>query len=74
MNGYFSSVISCLKSRIAWYEKAIALSIGEIPWENHFDFPTSTLDRSNAASVWEWRGAVREMKNTLDMLEHAARQ
>jgi len=73
MNSYLPSVISCLKSRIAWYEKAVALSTGEMPWENGFNFPSSTLERSNAASVWEWRGAIREMKNTLDMLEHAAR-
>ena len=74
MNSNFSCVISCLKARIVWYEKAISLTTGDIPWENCFDFPPSTLDRSNAVSVWEWRGAVREMKNTLNMLEYAARQ
>ena len=74
MNSYLlDCIMPCINGRIAWYEKAIALSTREIPWENGFTFPTPTVGRGDASNVSEWRGAIRELKNTLDMLAHAIR-
>lgn len=50
-----------LHTRLKWYQKAIAMQSGAEKKENGFDWPDGDI------STWE--GAVRELKNTLDMLE-----
>lgn len=60
---------NCLACRLKSYEKAIAMVTKEIPWENGYNWPDypgrGVLDPEN---IYYWRGAVRELKNTLDML------
>ena len=50
-----------LKLRLAWYQKAMEMKSRKIPWENGFDWPDGAMPT--------WGGAVKELKNTLDMLE-----
>jgi len=65
------NIINCLEFRLKWYEKSIDMMCGRIPMENGFDFPTSTNNpKQDATAICEWRGAAREIKNTLDMIEH----
>lgn len=59
----------CIRARINWYERAIAMQTGEIEWDNHFGRPPSRVEPGNNTSLCEWRGALHELKNTLDMLE-----
>lgn len=64
--------IESMESRALWYRKAIKIGCGEIPWENHFDFPSSiNNDPHSADAIWEWRGAYRELCNSIDMLRAA---
>ena len=51
---------SCLKARLRWYNDAIDLKTGKRKWVNGFNFP--------AGDVESWRGAAKELKNTLDMV------
>jgi len=53
-------IMNCLELRLKWYQKAIAMSNKDIPYENGFDFPSGNIDL--------WQGAARELKNTLDMM------
>lgn len=50
-----------LKARLEWYQTAVAMHTGAMKRENGFDWPDG--------SVNTWEGAIRELKNTLDMLE-----
>ena len=49
-----------LYARKDWYQKSLDMKKGKIPWENGYNWPDS--------DVQTWEGAVRELKNTLDML------
>lgn len=49
-----------LYARKDWYQKALDMKKGKIPWENGYNWPDG--------DVQTWEGAVRELKNTLDML------
>ena len=51
---------SCLKARLRWYNDAIDLKIGKRKWVNGFNFPDGDVE--------SWRGAAKELKNTLDMV------
>ena len=53
---------TCLKARLKWYQNAISLKEGTTPWINGFDFPEGNVDT--------WRGAAKELKNSLDMLDN----
>ena len=68
---YIAQIASCIQARIAWHEKAIAIQTGEAPHENGFDYPTASNSPYDLTAISEWRGAVRELKNTLHMLQHA---
>ena len=50
-----------LKARLKWYQTALAMRTGAMKRENGFDWPDGNV---NACE-----GAIRELKNTLDMLE-----
>lgn len=64
-----NNIITCLQLRLSHYQKAIAMATGSIEWNNHFDFPPCTSnDFRNPTAIYEWRGAARELQNTLDML------
>ena len=49
-----------LYARKDWYQKSLVMKKGKIPWENGYNWPDG--------DVQTWEGAVRELKNTLDML------
>ena len=49
-----------LYARKDWYHKSLDMKKGKIPWENGYNWPDG--------DVQTWEGAVRELKNTLDML------
>ena len=49
-----------LYARKDWYQKSLDMKKGKIPWENVYNWPDG--------DVQTWEGAVRELKNTLDML------
>lgn len=49
-----------LYARKDWYQKSLDMKKGRIPWENGYNWPDG--------DVQTWEGAVRELKNTLDML------
>ena len=53
---------TCLRARLIWYQNAISLKEGTTPWINGYDFPEGNVDA--------WRGAAKELKKALDMLEH----
>lgn len=55
------ALLNCLIKRKEWYEKAIAMKIGQIPYENRFDFPYGTIER--------WEGARHELCNTISMIK-----
>jgi hypothetical protein len=68
-----NEIINCLKSRKNWYEKAINMACGKTEWENSFNFPKINYDHHNVGAIPEWRGAVHELQNTIDMMEHYAK-
>ena len=49
-----------LYARKDWYQKSLDMKKGKIPWENGYNWPDG--------DVQTWEGAVRELKNTLGML------
>lgn len=49
-----------LYARKDWYQKSLDMKKGKIPWENGYNWPDGDEQT--------WEGAVRELKNTLDML------
>ena len=49
-----------LYARKDWYQKSLDMKKGKIPWETGYNWPDG--------DVQTWEGAVRELKNTLDML------
>ena len=49
-----------LYARKDWYQKSLDMKKGKIPWEKGYNWPDG--------DVQTWEGAVRELKNTLDML------
>ena len=49
-----------LYARKDWYQKSLDMKKGKIPWENGYNWPDG--------DVQTWEGAVRELKNTLYML------
>ncbi len=65
---------NCLLRRKQGYEKAIAMSNGEIPWENGYNWPSYPGPAPGAPeNVTYWRGCVAELSNTLDMLNHTTK-
>jgi hypothetical protein len=40
--------------------ESIEIKEGRAPWRNGYNWPTGDIS--------EWRGAARELKNTLDMM------
>lgn len=69
-----NDIMNCLKSRSAWYGKAISLVTHEIPWENGFDFPPAACRGPfSPENLYFWMGAKKEIDNTIDMMEHESR-
>ena len=63
------NIITCLENRLAWYKTSVLWGEGKIQRPTGFNFPTSTNGDYAPESVWEWRGIVREIQNTLNMLK-----
>jgi len=70
-------ILSTLKSRLAWYEKALAMITGDSPWENGFGWPIVpgiTLPIGSARELYLDQyimflaGCIHELHNTIDML------
>ena len=70
-------ILSTLKSRLAWYEKALAMFCGSIPHENGFDWPQAPgIAYPPSPSMQDWHdmyimflsGCIHELHNTIDML------
>jgi len=62
-------ILNCMELRLNWYLKSIDMACGVIPWENGYNWPSSTNHvTSDPTAIIEWRGAVRELQNSLDML------
>lgn len=57
-----TEILTSLRNRLKWYEKACLIKEKTIPYENGFDFPDGNIDN--------WYGAVKELNNTISMLEH----
>ena len=66
-----NQVVNSLNQRIKWYREALSIAEGKTIRPIGFNFPTSTNDTFNPESIWEWRGAIRELQNTLDMFQIA---
>lgn len=70
-----NNILNSLKSRSAWYGKAISILEGDFPRQNGFDFPPSTSrDPYAPENLYFWRGAKKEIDNTIDMMEHEIRR
>lgn len=67
---YSDLVINTLKVRAEWYQESLYIAAGIKPRPNGYDFPTSTNGPFSTEAMWEWRGAIREIQNTIDMLRH----
>lgn len=70
-------ILDSLKSRLAWYEKALAMITGDSPWENGFDWPIVhgiPLPIGSARELYLDQyimclsGCIHELRNTIDML------
>lgn len=69
-------ILQSLESRLAWYEKALAMYCLEIPWENGFPWPHAPGIACPPVSNPEWEnqyimylsGCIHELHNTIDML------
>lgn len=67
---YSDLVVNTLKARADWYQEALWIASGIKPKPNGYDFPSSTNGEFATESMWEWRGAIREIQNTISMLQH----
>lgn len=67
---YSEHVLNTVRQRLLWYKAAIEIVRGVVPKPNDFDYPTSTNDPFSPETMWEWRGAIRELQNTIHMLQH----
>lgn len=70
-------ILSSLKSRLAWYEKALAMITGDSPWENGFGWPIvpgillpigSARELYLDQYIMYLSGCIHELHNTIDML------
>lgn len=67
-----TNVVGSMECRLKWYQKAIDMACGVIPWENGFNWPSSTNPiTTDPTAIQEWRGAARELCNSLAMLHDA---
>lgn len=70
-------ILSTLKSRLAWYEKSLAMFCLSIPWENGFSWPHAPGIACPPVSNPEWEnqyimylsGCIHELHNTIAMME-----
>lgn len=70
-----NNILNCLKARSAWYGKAISILEGDLPRQNGFDFPPSaSRDPYAPENLYFWRGAKKEIDNTIHMMEHEMRR
>jgi hypothetical protein len=69
-------ILSSLKSRLAWYEKALAMFCGSIPYENGFDWPQAPGIACPPSPSRDWHdmyimylsGCIHELHNTIGMM------
>lgn len=75
-----NNLFSCLKSRLAWYQKALSMFCLSIHWENGFDWPHAPgiacppvkKELENQYIMW-LSGCIHELHNTIDMIEAQTR-
>lgn len=70
-------ILSSLKSRLSWYEKALAMITGDSPCENGFGWPNvpgiplpigSARELYLDQYIMFLAGCIHELHNTIDML------
>lgn len=70
-------ILQSLESRLAWYEKALSMIMGDSPWENGFDWPIipgiplpigSARELYLDQYIMFLAGCIHELHNTIDML------
>lgn len=70
-------ILNSLKSRLAWYEKALAMATGFSPRENGFNWPQAPgIVSPPREDDFDWlsqyimylSGCINELHNTIDML------
>lgn len=60
---------NCLRLRLEQYETAIKMADGEVPYDQHFNWPgPRNRYPESPLNVAYWRGAAAELRNTLDMM------
>lgn len=67
------NIVNCIEKRLAWYKTAIEWAEGKTMRPTGFTFPSSSHGDYASESLWEWRGAERELQNTLDMMKSTMR-
>ena len=65
---YMNLVVNTLKVRLKWYQDSIDIVAGIKPKPNGYDFPSSTNEPFAPETMWEWRGAIKELQNTINMM------
>lgn len=73
-------ILNSLKSRLAWYEKALAMYTEDKPHENGFNWPVAPgILPFSGGQAWKdqyimWlAGCIHELHNTIDMIEAQTR-
>ena len=73
-------ILNSLKSRLAWYEKALAMFTLSIPWENSFSWPHApgiacppTKKGLDDQYIMYLSGCIHELHNAIDMIEAQTR-
>ena len=74
------AILLSLKSRLAWYEKALAMYIDDRPHENGFDWPAAPgilpfgVGQACKDQYIMWLAwCIHELHNTIDMIEAQTR-
>lgn len=66
------NILNCMKRRSEWYGKAISILEGDLPRQNGFDFPPSANpDPYAPENLYFWRGAKKELDNTICIVEES---
>lgn len=69
MVDYFA-LRDCLEKRRKWYQKAVEMATGQIPFENGFDFPPGVSQFiQDQGNIILWMGAAHELQNTIEMIQ-----
>ena len=74
------AILLSLKSRLSWYEKALAMITNASPWEIGFDWPYApgigtplSVDQNTQEYIMWLAGCIHELHNAIDMIEAQTR-